>query len=146
MNIIAEIRDEIRAAAIEPSTRDMNILAALFLVLPGLLGAYLAFWKGSSNGYVWMTVGAVLAATRVIRPLFLIVYRLWIGMSVILGYFVSRVLVTLIFFLAIIPVGFIMRLVGRDPMDRKLDPNADSYWKKREPQTDYTVERYERQF
>lgn len=146
MRIIAEIREEILAAAVEPSSRDMNILAALFLVLPGLIGAYLAFWKGSSTGYVWIGVGAALAATRAIGPLFQIVYRLWIGISVILGYFVSRILLTIIFFLVLVPTGFIMRLVGRDPMERKLDPKGSSYWKKREPGTDCTVERYERQF
>lgn len=146
MKIIEEIREEILAAAVTPSSRDMNFLAALFLGFPGLIGAYLAFWKGSSSGYVWIAAGAALAATRAIRPLFLIVYRVWIGISVTLGYFVSRILIIIIFFLVIIPTGFIMHLVGRDPMERKLDPKASSYWKKRKPETDDTVERYERQF
>lgn len=146
MKIIEEIREELLAAAVTPSSRDMNILAALFLGFPGLIGAYLAFWKGSSSGYVWMAVGAALAATRAIRPLFLIVYKVWIGVSVTLGYFVSRILITIIFFLVLVPTGFIMRLVGRDPMERKLDPKAASYWKKRESETDYPEERYERQF
>lgn len=146
MKIIDEIREEIRAVLTEPSTRDMNILAALFLGFPGLIGAYIAFWKGSPNGYVWIGVGAALAATRAVRPLFLMVYRLWIGISVTLGYFVSRILLTIIFFLVMAPTGLIMYLVGRDPMERKLDPEASTYWKKRDPQTDSSIERYEKQF
>jgi hypothetical protein len=46
MNIIQEIRDEIKAAYREPSSRDLNILALLFLVIPGLIGAYQLFLKG----------------------------------------------------------------------------------------------------
>jgi hypothetical protein len=58
MNIIKEIRDEIRAVYREPSSRDMTILALLFLVLPGVIGAYLLFWKGAWSGSLWMAAGA----------------------------------------------------------------------------------------
>lgn len=146
MHIVEEIREEIRAVAIEPSTRDLNILAAIFLVIPGVIGSYLVFWKGSPNGYVWMAVGAALAATRIVRPLFLTVYRLWVSLSVILGYFVSRLLLTIIFVVVMVPTGLMMRAVGKDPMDRKLDPQATTYWIKRDPETDSSIERYERQF
>jgi hypothetical protein len=74
------------------------------------------------------------------------VYRLWVSFSVILGYFVSRLLLTIIFVVVMVPTGLIMRVVGKDPMDRKLDPQATTYWKKRDPQTDSGIERYERQF
>jgi len=146
MNIIKEIREEIRLAAIEPRPRDLNMLAALFLIIPGAIGAYTAFWKGSSSGYWWMAAGAVLAAMRLIPPLFRALFRYWLRFSVILGYFVSRTLLSLIFFLVITPMGLIMRLVGKDPMERGFDPKAVTYWKKKEPQTDYTIERYEKQF
>ena len=132
MNIIHEIKEEIRAAQREPSNRDLTILALLFLIIPGLIGLYLVFWKGSESGYIWMIVGAVLAVSRLIRPLFKTIYSLWLGFSVILGYFISRALLTIIFFLVLTPTGLIMRLVGKDPMERKWDPEAKSYWIKRE--------------
>ncbi|MBM3298643.1 MAG: hypothetical protein FJY85_01660 [Deltaproteobacteria bacterium] len=146
MNILAEIREEIRYADVEPKKRDMNILAVLFLVIPGIIGLYSVLWKGSSNGYIWMGGGALLAATRIVTPLFRMIFKLWIRFSVILGFFISRTLLTLIFFLVITPMGLIMRLMGKDPMDRKFDPRADTYWKKKEPETEQTVERYEKQF
>lgn len=146
MGIIAEIKEEIRAAYREPTSRDLTILAALFLVIPGLIGSYLAFWKGSYSGYYWIGVGAGLAVLRLIPPLFRRIYRIWLSFSVILGYFVSRIILTLIFVLVMIPTGIIMRLVGKDPMDRKWDPTAASYWIKREEQPEQTVERYEKQF
>jgi len=146
MNIIQEIREEIKAAYREPSSRDLNILALMFLVVPSVIGTYLLWLKGASSGYVWISVGVVLSLCRFVPPLFKLVYRFWIGFSIVIGYFISRVLLSLVFFLVIMPTGLIMRLVGKDPMDRKLEPNAASYWIKKEEQTDYSLERYEKQF
>jgi hypothetical protein len=146
MNIIHEIREEIRAAQREPSNRDLTILALLFLIIPGLIGLYLVLWKGSGSGYVWMIVGAALAVSRLIRPLFKTIYGLWLGFSVVLGYFISRALLTIIFILVLTPTGFIMRIVGKDPMERKWDPAAESYWIKREEDPNLNLERYEKQF
>ena len=146
MNIIQEIIDEIKAAYREPSSRDLNILALLFLVIPGLIGAYQLFLKGSGSGYVWMGAGLALCLCRIIPPLFRGIYRVWLGFSVILGYFISRILLTIVFFLVIMPIGLFMRLLGKDPMERKLDPAAASYWQKKEAQEDNSIARYERQF
>jgi hypothetical protein len=146
MNVIQEIKDEIRAARRVPSSRDLTILAALFLVLPGLIGAYQLLWKGSSSGWTWIIAGVVLAACRLIPPLFRAIYSFWIGFSIVLGYFVSRILLTLVFLIAVTPTGLIMRALGKDPMERKLDPRADTYWQRKEQEPDTSIERYERQF
>ena len=146
INIIEEIKDEIRSVLVEPKGRDLNILALIFLILPGLYGSYQLFWKGSTAGYCWIAVGAALGVSRLIPPLFRQIYKVWIAFSVILGYFVSRILLSIIFFLVVTPVGLIMRLTGKDPMERKWDPAAPTYWQAKEQEQDPTVERYERQF
>ncbi|MBI4965205.1 MAG: hypothetical protein HY913_18160 [Desulfomonile tiedjei] len=146
MNIIQDIKEEIRAVSGEPTSKDLNLLAGLFLVIPTAIGCYLAFWKGSWNGYVWIAAGIALAVTRLIPPLFKAIYRLWLGFSVVLGYFISRIILTIVFFIVLMPTGLIMRIVGKDPMERKIDPAASSYWRRKEPQDDTSVERYEKQF
>ncbi len=146
MNIIKEIRDEIKAAYSEPTNRDLNTLALIFLMLPCVIGLYLLYWKGSSNGYVWIGFGTALFVTRLAPSLFRLIYRAWITFSIILGYFVSRVILTLIFLFVITPTGLLMRLFAKDPMERKLDPNKATYWQKREQPSETSVERYERQF
>jgi len=130
----------------EPSGRDLNILALLFLAIPGLIGCYSAFWKGSSNGYVWIAAGIILASCRVIPPAFRAIYRVWFGFSIVLGYFVSRIILTVVFWLVITPMALIMRVLRKDPMDRKFDPSAPSYWRRREPTEDTSLERYGKQF
>jgi predicted Kef-type K+ transport protein len=146
MNIIEDIRSEIRSAQREPSSRDLTILALLFLLLGLAIGAYQLFWKGTATGWYWIIAGVVLCLLRLIPQLFRGIYSLWLAFSVILGYFVSRILLTIIFFVVITPMGLIFRMFGKDPMERKLDPQVASYWSRKEPETDISIERYGKQF
>ncbi len=146
MDIIKEIREEIKAAAVVPTNRDLNILAALFLIIPCAIGAHLLYWRGSGAGYVWLGIGVALFISRFIPPLFRFIFSKWVALSIIIGYFISRILLTLIFFLVITPTGLIMKLVGKDPMERKIDPQASTYWVKHEKPADPTLQGYEKQF
>ncbi len=146
MGIIHDIKEEIQAVQKEPTNRDLTILALLFLGILTVIGAYQYFWKGSPSWYYWIVVGVVLAALRLIPPLFRRLYGLWLGFSVILGYFVSRIILVITYFVAVLPIGLMMRITGKDPMERKLDPQASTYWTKREQEEDLSIERYERQF
>jgi hypothetical protein len=105
MSIIKEIKDEIKAAYREPTKKDLNVLALLFLVLPVAIGAHLLYWKRSSNGYIWIAVGLILFIARFIPPLFRRIYSLWVSFSIVIGYFVSRALLTFIFFIVMAPTG-----------------------------------------
>jgi hypothetical protein len=146
MSIISEIKEEIRSVRREPSSKDLNILALLFLILPAAYGCLQLFVKGNPKGYIWIGMGVALAVCRLIPPLFRAIYHFWVGFSVVLGYFVSRLLLTIIFLLVLTPTGFIMRLLGKDPMDRRRDPEGQSYWIARVQEPDASIERYEKQF
>ncbi len=146
MNIIEDIKSEIRSAKREPSSRDLTILALLFLLLGTAVGGYQLWWKGTTAGWYWIIGGAALCLFRLIGPLFREIYSFWLAFSVILGYFVSRILLTIIFFIVITPMALISRVLGKDPMERKLDRKAVSYWTRREPEEESTIERYEKQF
>jgi hypothetical protein len=146
MNIIEDIKSEIRAVQREPSSRDLTILALLFLMLGAAVGGYQLLWKGAASGWYWIIAGVVLCLSRLITPLFRQLYSLWLAFSVILGYFVSRIVLTIIFFLVITPMALIFRVIGKDPMERKLDRKATSYWSKKEQEANPSIERYEKQF
>jgi len=56
---------------------------------------------------------------------------LFVGLSVIafpIGFVLSYVIMATLFYVVIAPVGALMRLFGKDPMDRRLLPNAATYW------------------
>ncbi|GHA15816.1 hypothetical protein GCM10008090_26780 [Arenicella chitinivorans] len=44
----------------------------------------------------------------------------------------NPILMGLVFFLTVLPTGLVLKVLGKDPMRRKLDANAETYWIKRE--------------
>lgn len=73
----------------------------------------------------WLTVAAMTVLVLVMTwpSLFKPLARIWFGFSHILGGVVSKVLLTLVFFIVVTPIGLIRKVFGADPM--KL-----SIWKK----------------
>jgi hypothetical protein len=45
-----------------------------------------------------------------------------------IGFVLSHVIMGSLFYLLVSPIGIIFRLTGRDPMERRWDPAAESYW------------------
>jgi hypothetical protein len=54
--------------------------------------------------------------------------KLWFKLGLFLGAVVAPVVMTLVFFTTIVPIGLIMRLIGKDLLRLKLYKNAESYW------------------
>ncbi len=55
-------------------------------------------------------------------------YHKWMKFAAILGAFNTKVLLGLLFFLCFTPVRVIITLLGKDPLKRKFEPSAKSYW------------------
>lgn len=81
-----------------------------------------------------------LAAPRGLRPLYVVLCA--IGLPI--GWVVSHVIMALLYYGVITPVGLFFRLIGRDALERRFEPAAATYWRRRTPVTD--VRRYFRQF
>jgi len=58
---------------------------------------------------------------------------LWTGLAVLLNKVVSPVVTGLMFYLVFTPVGFLIRLSGKDPLRLKFESNVKSYWIERQP-------------
>ncbi len=72
------------------------------------------------------------------------VYIGWMSAAEPIGWTISCLIMAMVFYLVLTPMGVVMRKFGYDPMQRKLDPEAASYWEPRKPVTD--IKRYFRQF
>jgi hypothetical protein len=71
----------------------------------------------------------VTALTAGIRPeWFRGFYRFGLIASAWLGERMGRVILTIFFFVLIVPLGWVLRLAGHDPLARRKPPLADSYW------------------
>jgi len=129
-----------------PDARELRwfgLLLAVFLALIGLL----VLWRVGS-----VRISAALGAAAVVlggayylvptlqRPM----YDAWTLLFYPVGWTVSCVILAAVFYLVITPLGFLMRRVGYDPMDRKFEPQTKSYW--RPHRTGAGPDRYFRQF
>jgi hypothetical protein len=84
---------------------------------------------------VWsVTVSAIFLAIALLRPVLLApLNRLWTRFALLLHRIVSPVVLGIMFFAVITPMGWLQRAVGRDPLRLRFDREARSYWVNREP-------------
>jgi len=76
---------------------------------------------------------ALFAAVTLVRAHWLApLKRLWMRLGELLNHVVSPVVLGIMFFGVFTPVGWVMRLAGRDPMARSWEPETESYWVKRD--------------
>ena len=110
-----------------------------------VLGA-ISWWRGHEwPPRVMWTLAVLLMVPGALFPAVLgPVQRGWMKFALVLGHFNTRVILTVLFYVVMTPVGLVMRLF-RDPLDRSLKEQRDTQWIKREREP-VELARYERQF
>jgi predicted membrane metal-binding protein len=105
------------------------VFAVVFLIV--------ALWPLPFGGEVRLWALAVAALLLVIAfavPRLLSPFnRVWFRFGLLLHKIVNPVIMGLIFFGAVLPTGFLMRLFGKDPLRLGFDREAASYWIDRDP-------------
>ena len=111
------------------SDRTFGIIFAAFFLIVGL-------WPllDGEGPRIWsLAVAALFLVTAFIAPAYLApLNRLWTRFGDLLHRVVNPVVLGLMFLVAITPVALVMRALGKDPLNRRADPSADTYWVKRE--------------
>ena len=128
MSILQEVKElpagprDLRKFSLTVGTAFVVLWAVLAFVFPYL-------FEGGRNLPILWQIGAALAVVGTLLPaLVKPLYYAWMTMALALGYVMTRVLLTIFFFLILTPVGLFFRLIGRDALHRKLDREAESYW------------------
>lgn len=114
-----------------------KVLRQFGLLVGGILLAlslYPMVWKGEAIK-TWLAIpGGLLVAAGLIVPQALAqVYRGWMMVGHALGWVNTRIILTVVFYGIVTPMGLVMKLMGKDPMRRGFDPHAQSYRVTREP-------------
>lgn len=132
MSLISDVRSELRELDTTPAAlRKFGLLVGGILLLIALLW----FFRGKHlmGAYICGPAGILLILGGAIVPASLRgVYRVWMALAFTLGWFVSRLLLTLLFYLVLLPVGLCARVAGKEFMDINLRKSKESYWKRRE--------------
>ena len=90
------------------------------LLLPWLFNHDFPKWP-------WIVSGTLLVWTLVLPKSLKPVYRVWMTIGLYLGWINTRIILSIMFYLIILPTGVIMRLFGKDPMARSMLREQKSY-------------------
>ena len=126
MSIAQEIRE------LSPGRRDLRQFS--WLVGGILLAIAAVAWYYGKGWYpVPAAVGAPLVVFGTVLPRSVKwFYYAWMSLAVVLGFVMTRVILTIFFFVVLTPTGLVFRLLGRDALHRKIDRRAPTYWLEKE--------------
>lgn len=137
------IKEEIKNIKEDKSTlRKFGITVGTVLLLVGIV-LYLT-GKSSSVGFGGAGVLLILFGLilpKILKPL----NKIWMTLAVLLGWFMSRLILFILFYIVLTPLGFLLRIAGKDFLNLRIDENCDSYWEKRKKTVSEKID-YERQF
>jgi len=134
--------------AIKNIDSSVNKLREFGLVVGGvlvLLGA-VAMWRGKAFHPYLYAVGGMLiilgiTAPALLRPL----QKAWMALAIVIGFFMSRVVLTALFYGVMAPIGLAMKLFGKDILDERIEKERASYWGELSAERK-SREHYERQY
>jgi hypothetical protein len=113
----------------------------LLLLISGLL-----FWKERASFKPMLIIGIILLAGGVALPtIFKPVYWVWMAFAAILGWVMTRVILSVVFFLVLTPIGVISRMFGKQFLELSRDSSQDTYWVYRSADKN-KLKSYEKQF
>lgn len=120
------LRQEIRSLnADKRQLRSFGITLGLALLI---ISAVL-YWRDLPGVALVAGVGGLMLLTGLVMPKILVsLYVPWMSLALVLGFIMTRVLLSIIFVFLFIPIGFLMRALGKDPLRRTLDADAKTYW------------------
>jgi len=113
-----------------PSDKSFGLtFAVIFAILAGIMA-----WKTSQRWPYVLVVSVLFLASALVRPQSLHILNVgWMRFAELLHRVVSPLIMGVIYFGLLTPVALFMRARGRDDLHRKLEPNLQSYWVKRDP-------------
>ncbi len=111
-----------------------------------LILTVLLFYFEKSSAIYFAIIGSLLFISgltfpQILKPL----NKIWMGLAIVLGFFMSRLILTVLFYLVLTPISFIAKLVGKKFIILKFDRSANTYWERRSNIQKKQID-YERQF
>jgi hypothetical protein len=129
-----------------PSNRMLHQFGAIWTVFFGVVGVLVWRKTGVATRAVEIWAGAGgLALVGLLYPP--VMRWLFVGLSYAtypIGWTLSHLILALVYYGIVTPIGVVMRWLGRDPMLREFDRSAASYWVPRRGTAD--THRYFRQY
>ena len=120
-----------------PSAKDLGI----FSITIGFIGLFLLFYAYWQSVQILQILALCLLFLLVLgslfRPFLVLFFRLWMTITQIVGAIISRLILALIFYSIFTPIGLLLKLLKKRPLDLKIEQHKKSYWQlRRQKQSD----------
>lgn len=113
----------------------------ILLIIAGFL-----FWKEKESFQLPLIIGIIVLASGFAMPIVLKpFYWVWMVFATILGWVMTRVILSLLLYVIITPIGLILRLLGKQFLALKWNKTDGTYWNYRSKSIS-EQERYDKQF
>jgi hypothetical protein len=112
------------------SDRGFGFVFAGFFVIVALV----RWWKDHGGAGWFLAAALAMLLISFVRPSLLAPFnRVWTKLALLLSKVMNPVIMAILFFLVVAPIGLLMRLFGKRPLALGCDPAAKSYWIERKP-------------
>jgi hypothetical protein len=116
-----------------PSRSELRKFGFIVGGIFALIGLWPFLVRGGGLRLWALVLACLLIAPAVVFPNILgPAHRGWMKLGHVLGWVNTRVIMAVIFFFVVTPMGWIMRLMGKDPMLRRFESNSETYRVKKE--------------
>lgn len=113
----------------------------IFFAIAGFL-----YYKEKDSFQLFILLAGSFSTLGIILPIILKpFYMVWMIFAVILGWFMTKVILSLLFFLVVTPIGLVLKIMGKDLLELKKQEIQESYWNMRESKKEQN-QNYEKQF
>lgn len=117
------------------------VVGAVFSILGALL-----WWKEKDIYPYLLIISGFLIFFGLLFPVVLKpIQKVWMAIALVIGYFMTRVILGFLFYFIISPFGIINRVLNKNFFDLKINKTENSYWQYRDVK-EFNKERYEKQF
>jgi hypothetical protein len=121
--------------------KEFGLIVGGIFVLLGLWWLYRG--KFATAAYVLSAAGSALVLSGLVFPRLLTVpRRSWMKLAEGMSYISSRIILAIVFFLVLTPIGLVKRAMGWDPLQRR-SKARDTFW---QPYPERSPRHYEKMF
>ena len=97
-----------------------------------IIGIVLLYFEKTSYLYFCSIGGIILLLGLVVPKVLLPLQKAWMTFAIILGFIMTRVILSILFYIILTPIGLIAKIFGKDFLDRKIKKDKETFWNYRE--------------
>ncbi len=100
----------------------------VLLVISALL-----FWNEKNSYLYFSIIGILLTILGIFYPASLRpINKVWMSFAIVLGWVMTRVILIILFYIVLTPIGIIAKIFRKNFLELKIDKSINSYWEVRE--------------